>query len=165
VSGTVNQVHVEVGEGAVLERVRRVAGLLEVPLRERVDVHDQRAAAREVLQVRPQRRGVHRHEDVRLVPRRKDVVVGEVNLEAGDARERPGRCADLRREVRQRREVVPHHRRLGGEAAACELHAVPGVPGEADHDAVQTFDALTHLSNRYSATVGPRRRETPRRRG
>ena len=97
---------VVVAERAVVERVRRVAGLLEVPVGERVAVDDQRAALRQVADVRPQRGGIHRDQDVGLVARREDVVVGEVDLEAGDAGQRAGRRADLGGEVRQRGEVV-----------------------------------------------------------
>ena len=72
-------------ERPVLERVRRVAGLLEVPIAEGVAVDDERAALAEVGEVRLQRRRVHRHEHVGLVAGREDVVIGEVDLEAGHA--------------------------------------------------------------------------------
>ncbi len=72
-------------------------------------------------------------------------MVGEVQLEAGDARERPGRRADLRREVGERREVVARQRGLGGETAARQLHAVAGVAGEPDHDRIELLDRLGHL--------------------
>jgi hypothetical protein len=72
---------------------------------------------------------VHRHEDVRGVARRQDVVVGEVQLERGDARQRARGRADLGREVGQRREVVAEGGRLRGEAVAGQLHAVTGVTG------------------------------------
>ena len=56
--------------------------------------------------VRLQGGRVHRDEDVRAVAGREDVVVGEVHLEARHAGQRPGRGADLGREVGERREVV-----------------------------------------------------------
>ena len=90
-------VDVEVVERAVLERVGLVAGLLQVALLERVGVDDQRAALRQVADVRLQRRGVHRHEDVRRVTGGEDVVVGEMELEARDTRERAGRARGSRR--------------------------------------------------------------------
>ena len=71
-------------------------------------------------------------------------MVGEVELEAGDARERAGRRADLGREVGQRREVVAEHRRLAREAVAGELHAVAGVAGEADDHLVELLDGFRH---------------------
>ena len=134
--------HVEAAERSVLERVRLVAGLLEVALGEGVGVDDDRAALREVADVDLERGRVHRDEHVRLVAGREDVVVGEVDLEAGDARQRAGGRADLRGEVRQRREVVPEDGGLAREPVAGELHAVAGVAGEADHDPLELLDRL-----------------------
>jgi hypothetical protein len=65
-----------------------------------------------------------------------------VELEAGDARERARRGADLGRKVREGGEVVAEHRRLRGEAAARQLHPVAGIPGEADHDRFELLDRL-----------------------
>ena len=135
---------VVVAERPVLERARRVAGLLEVAVAERVGVDDQRAAARQVLEVRLQRRRVHRHEHVGLVARREDVVVGEVHLEAGDAGQRAGRRADLGGEVREGGEVVADERRLGREAVAGQLHTVAGIAGEPDDDVIELLDWLGH---------------------
>ena len=39
---------------------------------------------------------------------------------------------------------LPKHRGLAREAVAGELHAVAGVAGEADDDAVELLDGLTH---------------------
>ena len=72
-------------------------------------------------------------------------MVGEMELEARDAGQRAGRRADLGREVRERREVVARQRRLGGEAAARQLHPVAGVAGEPDHDGFELLDRLGHL--------------------
>ena len=81
-------------------------------------------------------------------------MVGEVDLEAGDAGQRAGGRADLGREVRQRREVVAEERRLACEAAAGELHTVAGVAREADDDPVELLDWLRHrYSARYSTTI------------
>jgi hypothetical protein len=74
-----------------------------------------------------------------------DVGRGEPDLESGDARPRPGGRADLGREVGERREVVPEERRRLRELVPGDLHAVAGVAGEADHDALElllpVFDA------------------------
>ena len=64
-------------------------------------------------------------------------MVGEVQLEAGDAGQRAGRRANLGREVGEGREVVPGQRRLGGEASSGQLHPVAGVPGEPDDDGIE----------------------------
>ena len=138
-------VHVVVGERAVLDRVGLVACLLQVALLERIGVDDEHAALGQVLHVRPQRRRVHRDEHVRHVAGGEDVVIGEVELEAGDARERAGRRTDLGREVGKRREVVPHHRGLAREAVAGELHPVPRVAREADRHLFELLDGLRHV--------------------
>src|SRR5688572_11121736 len=131
-------------ERAVVERAGRVAGLLQVLVRERIAVEDQRAAARQVPQVRAQRSRVHRHEHVGAVARREDVVVGEVDLEPRDSRQRPRGRTDLRRVVGKGREVVAERGGLAREAAARELHAVAGIAGEPDHDVVDLLDLLRH---------------------
>ena len=137
-------VDVVVGERAVLERALLVARLLQVALLEGVGVDDQRAALGQVADVCLQRRRVHRDEHVRRVAGREDVVVGEVELEAGDAGERAGRRADLGREVGQRREVVAEDRCLAREAVARQLHTVARVAREADDHLVELLDRLRH---------------------
>ena len=96
----------------------------------------------QVGEVRLERRRVHRDEHVGPVAGRQDVVVGEVDLEAGDARERAGRRADLGGEVRERCEVVAERRGLAREPVARELHPVTRVAREADDDAVELLDPL-----------------------
>ena len=127
-SGTV--MDVEVGERPVLERARRVPRLLEVAVRESVGVDDDRPALGEIAEVDLERRRVHRDEHVRLVARRQDVVVREVHLEAGNARQRPGRRADLRREVGQGREVVAEDRGLAREASPVSCIPSPESPAK-----------------------------------
>ena len=134
-------------ERAVLERVRLVAGLLQVALRERVLVDDDRRAALELADVRAQRGRVHRDQHVRRVARREDVARGEVDLERRDAGERAGRSADLGGEVGQRREVVAEHRGRVGEPAAGQLHAIAGVAGEPHDDSLPLLDALRYRSH------------------
>ena len=141
-------VHPVFVERAVLERVRRVAGLLEVAVVERVAVDDQRPARRQVIEIRAQSRGVHRDEHVRRVAGREDVVVGVVDLEAGDAGQRAGRRANLGREVGQCRKVVAEERGLARESAAGQLHAVAGIAGEPDDDVLQLLDGLGHYLSR-----------------
>ena len=110
---------------------------------------------RQVGDVRLQRRRVHRDEDVRRVARREDVVVGEVELEAGDARQRAGGRADLGGEVGQRRDVVAEQRGLGRELRAGELHAVAGVAREADDDLGELLDRLAAHVLRAGIAHGP----------
>ena len=72
-------------------------------------------------------------------------MVGEMQLEAGDARQRAGRRADLGGEVGVGREIVPRERRFRGEAATRQLHPVAGVPGEPDYDGIELLNGLCHL--------------------
>ncbi len=75
----------------------------------------------------------------------------EVYLESADAGQRPGRGADLGGVVGQGREVVADDGRGRGELRAGELHPVAGVPGEADHDAL---DGLVRLLMRWLLDIG-----------
>jgi hypothetical protein len=137
-------VHLVVVEGVVLERVRVVADLGEVPLGELVGVDDDGAAGLEVAQVRLERGRVHRDEHLGVVARGEDVAVGEVDLEARHARKRPGGGPDLGGVVREGRQVVAEFGGLRREAVTRELHAVAGVPCEADDDPVELPDGV-HL--------------------
>ena len=135
-------------EAVALERVVLVAGLGQVARGEVVGVDDDRRALVQVAEVGAQRRRVHRDEHVGGVARGEDVVVGEVDLERRDARQGALGRADLGGEVGQRHQVVAEGRGLLGEAVAGELHAVAGVAGEPDDDAIQLLDLLgrsTHL--------------------
>ena len=153
-------------QAAVVERVDGaavavvVAGLLEVALVEGVLVDDQRAARLEAVEVGAQRGRVHRHEDVRLVAWRRDRVVGDLDLEAGDAVHGAGGCADLGRVLGQRRQVVAERGADGREAVAGELHAVARVAREAHHDAIErrggpVVEALVGGSHCRVARVRP----------
>jgi hypothetical protein len=143
--GQVELVHLVGVEGVVLERVVRVAGPGQVAGGEVVGVDDDRRALGQVGQVGPQRRGVHRDQHVGRITGGEDVVVGEVHLERRHARKGAGRCADLRREVGQRGEVVAQRCGLLGEAIPGQLHAVAGVAGEADDHPVELPDLFGHL--------------------
>ena len=127
-------------ERAVGERVGRVAGLGQVLRREGVLVDDQRAAGRQVPDVRLERGRVHGHQHVRLVARRVDLLGREADLEAADAGQGAGRGADLGGIVRQGADVVAEDGGGAGELRAGELHAVAGVAAEADGDALEFLD-------------------------
>ena len=129
-------------ERAVGQRVAVVAGLVQVGGRERVAVDDQRAARRQVADVRLERGRVHGHQHVGLVAGRVDLVAREADLEAADARQRAGRGADLGGEVGQRADVVAEDGRRAGELRAGELHAVAGVAGEADGHPLELLDVI-----------------------
>jgi len=117
-------------------------------------VEDERRARGQIAQVRLQRRRVHRHQHVRTVARRQNVVVGEMHLERRHPRQRPLRRADLGREVRQRRQIITENRRLCGESVTRQLHTVSGVPGNPDHDPVELLNSLGHAGGGLPASVG-----------
>jgi hypothetical protein len=129
-------------ERAVLEGRGVVPHLLHRPLGELVRVDDDLRAAWHVADVRLQGGRVHRHEHVRRVTGREDVVVGEVQLEGRDPGKGAGGGADLGGEVRQGGQVVAEGRGLGGEAVTGELHTVTRVPREPDDHPVEAADAL-----------------------
>ena len=85
-------------------------------------------------EVAPQGCGVHHDEHVRRVTRREDLAARELELKAGDAGEASSWGTDLRREVRECRDVVPRNRGRPGELGPGELHSVTGVAHEADDD-------------------------------
>ena len=143
-------------ERAVLERIRRVARFLQIALGERVGIDDEDPARGQVFEVRLERRRIHRHEHVRCVARREDVVVGEVELEAGDARQRARGRTDLGREIREGGEVVAEERRLRGHPPARELHPVTGVAGEPDDDRFELLDGLRGHALVVARTQQPR---------
>jgi hypothetical protein len=114
-----------------------VAALAQVHLRELVLVDDHDAARLHIVDVRLEGGRVHRHEGVDHVPGRVDVGAREVDLEAGDAVGRPARCSDLRREVREGRDVVPEEGARAGELGSRQLHAVAGIADEAHRDTLE----------------------------
>src|SRR6266404_2277153 len=54
-------------------------------------------------------------------------------------RQRAGRGANFGRKVRKRGDVITIQRNRISELAACDLHAVAGIPGEADHRLIDFF--------------------------
>ncbi len=83
----------------VLERVRRIAGAVEVLLLEGARVQDEEPALLQVREMDLEGGGVHRHQAVQAVPRGVDPPAPELELEARHAEERAGGGADLGREV------------------------------------------------------------------
>ena len=108
----------------VVQRALVVTDLLHVPLGEFVGIHDEIGTAREISNVGFERSGIHGHEHIRLITGGGDVVIGEGELETRDARQGPGRGADLRGKVGQGQQIVAHPGGLGCEAIPGQLHAV-----------------------------------------
>src|SRR5207245_1825890 len=118
----------------------------QIALVEGVGVDDERGAGREIADVGLQRRRVHRHQHAGRIAGREDVVVGDVDLEGRDARQRARGGTDLCGEVGQGGEVVAEYRAHAGKAVAGELHAVAGVTGEADDDPVELLQRVLRSS-------------------
>ena len=71
-------------------------------------------------------------------------MIGEVDLEAGHAGQRPCGGANLGREVRERGEIVAEQSGLAREAVTGELHTVTRVTREADDHSIDVLDGLGH---------------------
>jgi hypothetical protein len=83
-------------------------------------------------------------------------VVGEVQLEGGDAGQGAGGGPDLGGEVRLGGKVVAEVGGLLGEPVARQLHAVAGVAGDSDDYPVKLLNLCGHAWKYAScaATVG-----------
>jgi hypothetical protein len=111
-------------EGAVRDRIGVVAGLGEVALVEGIGVDEEETTGKQVFQVRSQGSRVHRDQDVGLVTRRQDVAVGDLYLERRDPGQRALGCANLRREIREGRQIVAEQCGRRREAGPGQLHSV-----------------------------------------
>ena len=93
---------------AVFERVFFIARARDVAVGKGVDIEDNRAALRDVLEVHLQRRWVHSHQHVGIVARRLNIVRREIDLERTDTEGGSGRRTYFRREIWEGREIVTH---------------------------------------------------------
>ena len=124
-------------QAAVFQRIRLVAGLVQVALGKGAAVHDDHAARPQVRDLDHQRRRVHGDQQVHRVAGGLDHPGAEIDLKSGDTEGRPYRRPDFRRKVGVGGQVVAGQRRGLGELAAGELHAVAGISGKADDGRVQ----------------------------
>jgi hypothetical protein len=85
-------------------------------------------------------------------------VIGEMDLERRNAWQRPGRRANLRREVGQCRQVVSERCGFLSKPVTGQLHAVTGISGESDDDTVDLLDLFGHRANDL---LGRRARASP----
>ena len=130
----------EVAQRSVLQGIGGVFGLLQVGRRELVGVDDDHAARGQVAQAGLERRRVHRNEHLRLVAWGKNILAGQVHLEAADAGQRADRRANFGRKVRHGADIVADDRCGVSELCAGELHAVAGVARKADNDILDLLD-------------------------
>ena len=132
----------------IVERIRGVTRFLEIALAEGLAVNDQDAIGRQIIEIGLERRRIHRDQNVRLVAGGEDLAAGKIELKAADASQSTGRSADFRRKIRQCGDIVAGHRGFGRELHAGQLHAVTGITGETDYDAVAAFPAFTGCRRR-----------------
>src|SRR5206468_12852218 len=93
---------IALGQRGIVERIRRIAGLVEVPLVVGGGVDDEQTAGLQVAKMHLERSRVHRDETVETIAGRVDTLAAELELEAGNTEERAGGGADLGGEVRKR---------------------------------------------------------------
>ncbi len=77
--------HAIAGQRTVFEGVRLISSVFQIVFGELVRIDDQRAAFFQVRKIHLQRRGIHRHQNVGLIARRANVVIGKVQLKAADS--------------------------------------------------------------------------------
>ncbi len=136
------------GERIVFQRIRRIVRVLQVLSGKAVGVDDERATLFQISKIDFQRGRIHGHEDIRLVAGGLDVLAGEVQLESADPGQAAGWGANLRGEVRQRRDVVADHSRRVCKLRARQLHTVARVTREANGYGLDFFVVLFGLCDR-----------------
>jgi hypothetical protein len=132
-----------------VERVLLVLRPFQPLFLEAVRVGDQDPAFAQVGQVGLEGRGVHHHQGVELVARRRDVAGGEMHLKARHTEQRVARSANLGRKVGERGDVVPQQRAALGKLRTGQLHAVARVSREADRGVADRDDFLVLDGSRF----------------
>ncbi len=122
----------ELVQRMVFEGIGSHLRLAQIGFLKAVGIDDEDAVGFQVGYIDLQRRGIHGNQDIHSVPRRVHVIGGKMKLIAAYARQRSGRSANLRGEVRKCSDIIAIQRHRIGELAAGDLHAVAGVSGEAD---------------------------------
>src|SRR5262249_12389008 len=122
----------ELVERMVFKRVGSDLRLAEVGFRKGVGIDDKNAVGLEVGHIHLERRGVHGDQDVHRVARGIYLVRRKVKLVAADTREGARWSANFGGKVGEGGDVVAVEGDRIGELAARNLHAVAGVPGEAN---------------------------------
>ena len=129
--GDVERQKLPLRQRPVGQRRHIITCLGEIARAELTLIGDDQAAGLERSDIRLERRRVHRDQHVGLVARRLDGGRSEVDLECRDAEQRPLRRPDLRRKIREGRQVVPCQCRGQRELPARQLHAVATVTRKA----------------------------------
>ena len=117
------------------QRIDLVTGFLYGFFFERVGVDNDGGPFLGPLQVGPEGGGVHGDEHIHLVTDGVDLFTAQVDLEAGNTRDRVLRSTDLGGEIGEGRKVVACNGSAVGEYTPGQLHAVAGVAYELHHHA------------------------------
>ncbi len=131
-------------ESEFVQRVifQRIGGhlrLAQVRFHKAVGIDDEDAVGLQVADIDLQRRGIHGNQHIDGIARGVHVARGKMQLVTAHARQSAGRGANLGGEVREGRDVVAVKRDRIGELASGNLHAVAGIPGEANDRLIDLF--------------------------
>ncbi len=129
----------ELVQRMVFEGIGSHLRLAQVGFLKAVGIDDEDAVGLQVRDIDLQSRGIHGNQDIYGVPRRVHVAGGKMELVTAYARQSSGRGANLCGEIRKGSDIITIQRHGIGELAAGNLHAVAGVPGEADNCLIDLF--------------------------
>src|SRR5262249_53947074 len=133
---------IALGEGGLVERVRRVPCLVEVPLVEGRRVDDEQPARLEVAEVNLEGRRIHGDQAIEPVAGGVDALAAKLELEARHPEQGSRWSPDLGREVREGGEIVAGPRRFGRELLSGQLHTVARIAGESNDGTVEVSSHL-----------------------
>jgi hypothetical protein len=117
----------------IFEGIGGQVRLAQIVVRKSVAVDDEDAVRFQVLDVRLEGGGIHRHQHVDGVSGRKYVARGKLNLEAAYSGKGARRGANFGWVIGKRCQVVSVERHRIGELVARNLHAVAGVSAKAEN--------------------------------
>ncbi len=130
-------------------------GLVEIALGELARVDDHQPARFQRRHIGFQCRRVHRDQHVGRIARSVDLATSEIDLEGGHTEQRALRRADLRREIREGRQIVSRQRGGERELPTRQLHAVAAVARKAYDNCIGAlrFDRPLGRLGRHSHLV------------
>jgi len=132
-------------EAVIVEGAFRVTRLGQVPVRERAAIGNHDPAGFHIRQIGDQGGRVHRDQNVELIARGHDLASAEIDLECRHAECGACRGANLCREIREGRKIVPFNRCRHGEMTAGELHSIAGVACKTDNCGFDFLPVLVRM--------------------
>ncbi len=116
--GNIHGQNLETIQAAICQGIGVKAGLFQVPRREGTGIDDHGTASFHFAQIDLQGGGIHGHQDIRNVAGGGYLAGAKINLEGGHPEGGTDGCSDLRRKIREGRQVVSGHGGRQGELAA-----------------------------------------------